>query len=48
MKKTESPDLILKKETLTAWAKVLYKNGYIDNLRLGKMISLIDRLGKRK
>ena len=46
MKKTESPELILKKQTLTAWANILYKRGIIDHVRLGKMVTLIERLEK--
>ncbi len=46
MKKTESPELILKKRTLTAWANLLYKRGIIDNVRLGQMVTLIERLEK--
>ena len=46
MKKTESPELILKKQTLTAWANILYKQGIIDHVRLGKMVTLIGRLEK--
>ena len=48
MKRTESPELILKKQTLTAWAKILYKKGIIDCARLGKMTELIERLDGRK
>ncbi|EWM52603.1 hypothetical protein [Ruminococcus flavefaciens] len=46
MKRTESPELILKKQTLTAWANILYKHGIIDHVRLGKMVTLIGRLEK--
>ena len=48
MKRTESPELILKKQTLTAWAQILYKKGIIDCSRLGKMTALIERLDNRK
>ena len=44
MKKSESPELILKKQTLTAWAHILYKNGWIDHTRLGKMVELIEHI----
>lgn len=45
MKKSES-ELTLKKQTLTAWAKILYKKGYIDYSRLGKMKTLIEKTAK--
>jgi hypothetical protein len=48
MKRTESPELTLKKQTLTAWAQILYKKGVIDCTRLGKMMSLIERMDNRK
>ncbi|WP_155250132.1 hypothetical protein [Ruminococcus flavefaciens] len=48
MKKSESPELALKKQTLVAWAQILYKNGWIDHTRLGKMIELIENLEKGK
>ena len=48
MKRTESPELTLKKQTLTAWAQILYKKGIIDCTRLGKMTELIERLDGRK
>lgn len=48
MKRTESPELILKKQTLTAWAQILYKKGIIDFTRLGKMTALIGRLDSYK
>ena len=48
MKRLDSPELALKKQTLTAWAQILYKNGWIDHTRLGKMIELIENLEKGK
>jgi hypothetical protein len=48
MKRMESSELILKKQTLTAWARILYKKGIIDCSRLGKMTALIERLDNRK
>jgi hypothetical protein len=48
MRRSESPEFALKKQTLTAWAQILYKKGYIDYSRLGKMIALIDRLDNSK
>jgi hypothetical protein len=48
MKKSELPELALKKQTLVAWAQILYKNGWIDHTRLGKMIELIENLEKGK
>jgi hypothetical protein len=48
MKRTESPELTLKKQTLNAWAQILYKKGVIDCTRLGKMTELIERLDSRK
>ena len=34
MKKQDSPALRLEKQTLTAWAQILYRNGTIDRARL--------------
>lgn len=48
MKKADSPEFILKKQTLTAWANILYKKGVIDAARLGKMTSMIERIDKGK
>ena len=48
MKKSESPELALKKQTLAAWANILYKNGWIDHARLGKMVELIEHLDRGK
>lgn len=48
MKKSESPEMALKKQTLTAWAHILYKNGWIDHARLGKMVELIEKLDQGK
>lgn len=46
MKKQDTPALTLEKQTLTAWARILYNKGMIDNKRLEKMITLIDRLNE--
>ena len=48
MKRKESPELILKNQTLAAWAQILYKKGIIDCTRLGKMTALIERLDSCK
>ncbi|WP_295069100.1 hypothetical protein [Ruminococcus sp.] len=48
MKRLDSPELALKKQTLTAWAHILYKNGWIDHTRLGKMVELIEQLDQSK
>ena len=42
--KQETKQLTMKKATLTAWAKILYKEGIIDLSRCTRMISAIDRL----
>lgn len=44
MAKPESEALQLKKLTLTAWARILYKQGKIDSAKLGRMITLIEKL----
>ncbi|WP_155250380.1 hypothetical protein [Ruminococcus flavefaciens] len=46
MKKADSTELTLKKQTLTAWANILYKKGLIDAARLGRMTSMIERIDK--
>ena len=46
MKKSELPELALKKQTLTAWAHILYRNGWIDHTRLGKMVELIEHIDR--
>ena len=48
MKRLEPPELLLKKQILTAWAHIMYKNGQIDHTRLWKMIELIENLEKGK
>ena len=46
MKKADSTEVTLKKQTLTAWANILYKKGLIDVARLGRMTSMIERIDK--
>lgn len=48
MKKSELPELALKKQTLTAWAHILYRNGWIDHTRLVKMVELIEQIDRGK
>ena len=38
--KKESLELVIKKQILTAWANILYKNSWIDYARLGIMVDL--------
>jgi hypothetical protein len=44
MQKTDSQALQMKKLTLTAWAHMLFKQGQIDAARLGRMLTLIERM----
>lgn len=44
MNKLDSQELMMKKMTLTAWARILYRKGMIDSAKLGRMITLIDRM----
>lgn len=44
MNKQDSPALELEKQTLTAWAQILYRNGMIDSARLGRIITLIGKM----
>ncbi|MBR3268171.1 MAG: hypothetical protein IKI58_05510 [Oscillospiraceae bacterium] len=44
MKKQDSPALQLKKQTLTAWARILNRRGLIDSARLGRMITMIGQM----
>ncbi len=41
---TVDPQLDLKKQTLTAWVFILYREGLIDLSRCNKMISAINAL----
>lgn len=42
--KTENPDLMLKKQTLAAWTKLLFDKGDIDLRKYNRMLVLIERL----
>lgn len=44
MKQQESPELTLKKQTLTAWTQILYNQGMIDFAKRGRMLALIERM----
>ena len=44
MKRQDSQELTMKKLTLTAWARILYRKGMIDAAKLGRMITLIERM----
>ena len=44
MTRPDSQELTMKKLTLTAWARILYRKGMIDAARLNRMIALIDNL----
>jgi hypothetical protein len=44
MKTTDSQELTMKKLTLTAWARLLHRNGMIDAAKLGRMITLIEKM----
>lgn len=44
MSKTDSQALQMKKLTLAAWANILFRQGQIDAARLGRMLTLIERL----
>ena len=44
LNKSDSHELTMKKMTLTAWARILYRKGMIDSAKLGRMITLIDRM----
>lgn len=45
-KSVVSPELLMKRNTLIAWARILYKNGMIDLNKLNRMISEIEKLQK--
>ena len=40
MKRQDSPALMLKKQTLTAWTQILYNQGKIDLDKRSKMIAV--------
>ncbi len=42
--KTKNDALTLKKQTLQAWAMILYKKGVIDLARCNRMIAAIEKL----
>jgi len=44
MTRPDSQELTMKKLTLTAWARILYRKGMIDAARLNRMLALIDNL----
>lgn len=48
MQRADSQELTMKKLTLTAWARILYRKGMIDAARLNRMIALIDNLKEAK
>lgn len=43
-KKDKKAELALKKQTLEAWANLLYKEGIIDVSRCSRMVEAIGRL----
>ncbi len=48
MKRQDSQELTMKKLTLTAWARILYRKGMIDAAKLGRMITMIEELRENK
>ena len=48
MHKHDLQEHMLKKLTLTAWARILYRQGMIDAARLGRMTTLIERMPETK
>ena len=48
MKRQDSQELTMKKLTLTAWARILYRKGMIDAAKLGRMITMIEKLRENK
>lgn len=44
MQRADSQELTMKKLTLTAWARLLHRQGMIDASKLGRMITLIERM----
>lgn len=41
---TKNAELVLKKQTLEAWARILYNEGMIDLARCNRMIERIEKL----
>ena len=48
MQRADSQELTMKKLTLTAWARLLHRQGMIDAAKLGRMITLIERMKEAK
>ncbi len=48
LKRKDSQDPTIKKLTLTAWARILYRKGMIDSAKLGRMITMIEELKENK
>ena len=48
MRKTDSQELTMKKLTLTAWVRILHRNGMIDAAKLGRMLTLIEQIKETK
>lgn len=44
MQRADSQELTMKKLILTAWARLLHRQGMIDAAKLGRMITLIERM----
>ena len=44
LKRQDSQELTMKKLTLTAWARILYRKGMIDAARLSRISALIGKL----
>ena len=44
MQRADSQELTMKKLTLTVWARLLHRQGMIDAAKLGRMITLIERM----
>lgn len=42
--KTDTPELAMKKQTLEAWARILYRQGAIDLNKCNRMIAEIMKL----
>ena len=48
LKRQDSQELTMKKMTLTAWARILYRKGMIDAAKLGRMITMIEELKENR
>ena len=48
LKRQDSQELTMKKLTLTAWVRILYRKGMIDAAKLGRMITMIEELRENK